>query len=107
MGGGAQARVQWRLGGGGGAQALFQWGLGGRGAGAGSMGRGGTGAGPMGRGGTGILLEKLLYIYLRAKVIVLLKAGANMTTDNDDRMSYYGKGHVHRQQTKYRHKHAL
>ena len=102
MGGGAQARVQWGLGGG--AQARFQWGLGGRGAGAGSMGRGGTGAGPM---GAGILLEKWLYIYLRAKVIVLLKAGANLTTDNDDRMSYYGKGHVHRHQTKYRHKHAL
>ena len=55
------------------------------------MGRGGTGAGPMGHGGAGILLEKWLYIYLRAKVIVLLKAGANLTTDNDDRMSYYGK----------------
>ena len=59
-------------------------GIGGRGAGAGSMGRGGTGAGPMGHGGAGILLEKWLYIYLRAKVIVLLKAGANLTTDNDD-----------------------
>ena len=67
------------------------------------MGRGGTGAGPMGHGGAGILLEKWLYICLRAKVIVLLKAGANLTTDNDDRMSYYDKGHVHRHQTKYSH----
>ena len=81
IGGGAQARVQWDVG----AQARVQWGM----------------------GAQAFCLKKWLYIYLRAKVIVLLKAGANLTTDNDDRMSYYGKGHAHRHQTKYRHKHAL
>ena len=81
--------------------------MGGGGAGAGSMRRGAQARVQWGMGAQAFCLKKLLYIYLRAKVIVLLKAGANMTTDNDDRMSYYGNGHVHRHQTKCRHKHAL